>query len=99
MPISAAENPPLPGGEASALPSPEPVPLTHLRRGESGIIRRSALDAADAAFVRALGLRNDRLLRVCRHGSPCIVEVSCGRSVCSRVALSPAIAAGVRVEP
>lgn len=53
------------------------VPLTHLRRGQTGVIREASLAADDAALLRAMGVAVDARIRLCRSGQPCIVAIGC----------------------
>jgi len=43
--------------------------------GQTGVVCEHRLDPADAAWLRAMGLRPNARVRVCRRGEPCIVEV------------------------
>jgi Fe2+ transport system protein FeoA len=51
------------------------VPLTDLRAGQAGSVCEHCMDAADATLLRAMGLRPNARVRVCRTGEPTIVEV------------------------
>ena len=51
------------------------VALTTLKPGETARICETCLDPADAAMLRAMGLRPNAVVRLCRMGEPCIVEV------------------------
>lgn len=51
------------------------VALTSLREGQSGTIRAIDLPAEDAELLRAMGLRPEARVRLCRVGRPCIIEV------------------------
>lgn len=80
-------------------PTDRRVPLAQLRRGQRGYVRDSRLDASDAETLRAMGLRPEGLLEVCRYGEPCIVRVhDAGGSTC-RIALSRRLAERVLVSP
>jgi Fe2+ transport system protein FeoA len=56
------------------------VSLAQLRAGQTATIRQTSLDAGDAALLRAMGLRPEAVVRMCRIGEPCIVEVLSGSS-------------------
>jgi Fe2+ transport system protein FeoA len=76
--------------------------LTALRVGETAVILSANVDPADAAYLRAMGLRPHATVRVCRLGEPCIVEIlACGMQMCGqcgcRIGLSRAIADRVAV--
>ncbi len=51
------------------------VPLTQLRVGQAAVIRSIEMDARDASMLRAMGLRVNARVRVCRLGEPCIIEL------------------------
>lgn len=75
------------------------VPLTVLSRGQRGQLNETLLDESDKSMLRALGLRPDCSLRVCRQGHTCIValDASCGGGC--RIGLSRDIASRVMVTP
>lgn len=83
------------------------TPLASLRVGQVALVREALVDAADAAYLRAMGLRPGSHVRICRLGEPVIIEVSgCGLSGCDtiggcgcRIGLSREIARKVMVEP
>lgn len=90
----------------SHAPEKNGVALTTLRPGQSGVVCESQLDPSDAAMLRAMGLRPNATIRVCRLGEPCIVEVmtggvvreDCGRPDCRcRIGLARPLAERVRV--
>lgn len=60
----------------------EPIPLTQLPVGRYAALHESRLDPEDGALLRAMGLRPDCRLKMCRAGSACIVAVegACGSS-------------------
>ena len=80
--------------------------LAALKAGQTCVVDRAELDAGEAAYLRAMGLKPNAQLRVCRLGEPCIVEVMtvecgltgrCGPSCC-RIGLSRALATRVWVK-
>lgn len=75
----------------------KPVPLTVLGRGDRGTLNDALLAESDRSMLRAMGLRPDCSLRVCRQGRTCIVALdsSCGGGC--RIGLSREIAARVMV--
>ncbi|MFO0830719.1 MAG: FeoA family protein [Phycisphaerales bacterium] len=87
--------------------TPASLPLASLKAGQVASVRETLVDAADAAYLRAMGLRPGSQVRVCRLGEPVIVEVSgCGLAGCAngqvcgcRIGLSREIARKVMVEP
>lgn len=87
---------------------PRAVALISLRPGQVGSVCETCLDPADAAMLRAMGLRPNATIRVCRLGEPSIVEVLpsvagsgtlCERpgGCCCRIGLSRFIASRVMV--
>lgn len=100
MPHSAPE-------VAAPSPAQRPTPLCDLRPGQTGVLTaltvRGDLTEGDAAYLRAMGLRPQARVRICRLGQPCIVEVlssseSCGAAQCGcRIGLSRELAEHVLV--
>ena len=72
----------------------QPIPLSQLRAGSTARLHSAELTKDDCALLNALGLTNSCLLRVCKAGEPCIVEVKA-----TRIGLSRALARGVFVVP
>lgn len=63
------------------------VPLTTLRTGATATVHRRDLTCDDCELLSAMGLRDQCRLRVCRAGSPCIVEIDRTRlGLCATVA-------------
>ena len=71
-----------------------PVRLTQLASGALARYHASDLAAEDSAFLRALGLTERCLVRVCKAGEPCIVQVRA-----TRIGLSGTVAEGILVVP
>ncbi len=84
-------------------PPPEPeitvrrIPLTQLRSGEVGRVLTNQLDPKDAALLRAMGLRANAEVKLCRPGQPCIVSVVGAHGACCRIGLAAPLAARVVV--
>ncbi len=84
----------------TTTPQPVAIPLTQLQRGRTGRIALSDDSSPDAAMLRAMGLKPQAEVRICRLGQPCIVAVKnqCGggcrigldRSIAERVMVCPA---------
>ncbi len=74
------------------------VPLTKLTRGQSGRILCTESDADDSSMLRAMGLRPDASIQLCRLGEPCIVSLmgACGGGC--RIGLAKDIASRVMVQ-
>jgi Fe2+ transport system protein FeoA len=81
---------------SSVTPStmPAPVSLAQLRAGTLARVHAAHLAREDGALLRALGLTDRCLLRVCKAGEPCIVQV---RE--TRIGLSRELARGIFVIP
>ena len=90
--MSIAHTPP--AGAVAPSRSTDWLPLTVIPGGTAARLRVSDLHRCDRDLLTALGLTPDCRLKVCKTGSPCIVEV---RGV--RVGLSEAIAERLLVEP
>ena len=63
----------------------KPVVLTTLLIGQTGVVCETCMDKRDAAMLRAMGLRPQARIRVCRMGEPWIVEVLPGGAGASGV--------------
>jgi len=73
------------------------VPLTHLKRGERAIVDCSTLThlpEEDRCLLRAMGMYDRCTVRVCRSGTPCIVQIDS-----TRLGLSGAVARKILVTP
>jgi Fe2+ transport system protein FeoA len=81
---------------AAATPSmtTAPVSLAQLRAGTMARVHAAHLALEDCALLRALGLTDRCLLRVCKAGEPCIVQVKE-----TRIGLSRELARGILVIP
>jgi Fe2+ transport system protein FeoA len=91
----------LPGCVAAAPTGPT-VAITRLEKGWISIVAGLGLnDPADAALLRAMGLRPGVRIRVVRLGEPTIVEVlgaeACGCACASRIGLTRSLAEQVLV--
>lgn len=91
----------------ASTPPPAPqmvtVALTDAVPGQTGVVCQLCDDPRDAALLRAMGLRQNALVRVCRLGDPCIVEVlardGCVASCGSRIGLARPLARQVMIGP
>lgn len=77
------------------------VALTSLQPGQTAVVCAAAMDDREASLLRAMGLKPNCVVRMCRVGEPCIVEVmyACqkgGQCTC-RIGLAKPLAAQVRV--
>ena len=71
-----------------------PVRLSQLRVGMVARLHSAELAREDCALLRALGLTDQCVLRVCKAGAPCIVQVRA-----TRIGLSKEVARGLFVVP
>jgi len=71
-----------------------PVSLAQLGAGSMARVHAAHLALEDCALLRALGLTDRCLLRVCKAGEPCIVQVRQ-----TRIGLSRELARGIFVIP
>lgn len=78
---------------------PVSIPLTQLPRGQRATVNAADLDEQDGKMLRAMGLRPDASIQMCRLGEPCIVSLSgaCGGGC--RIGLAKDIASRVMVTP
>jgi hypothetical protein len=84
------------------LPLPtaaEPAPLLSLPRGRRARLDLSRLDPADRSVLRAMGLRADCEVQLCRVGEPCILALrGCCNDGC-RIGLTRRLAERVLARP
>lgn len=73
---------------------PAPVRLSDLGAGRHARLHTRSLAAQDCALLSALGMTDQCVMKVCKVGEPCIVQV---RS--TRIGLSRAVADGIMVVP
>jgi Fe2+ transport system protein FeoA len=81
-----------PPGEQSR--EPIRVPLTQLKRGERAIVDLKDLASEDSKLLAAMGLEHACEVRVCRAGTPCIVQVEA-----TRLGISADVAAKIIATP
>ncbi len=75
------------------------ISLTQLPRGGRGRVSGSTLEPKDAQILRAMGIRPDAQLEICRMGEPCIVCVQGSNGSTCRIGLSRRLAERVLVSP
>ena len=85
-------------GCCGATGSGRVISLCCMLPGECGIIRQNLASGADAAYLRALGLRVNQRVRLCRSAGSWIVEVGCQGGPACRIGLARDMAEQVRVE-
>ncbi len=56
--------------------TPPRVPLSVLRSGDRAVVEFDALAHDEAQLLEAMGLTDQSEVRICRSGSPCIIEVA-----------------------
>jgi Fe2+ transport system protein FeoA len=74
--------------------TPDRIPLSVLRPGDRAVVELTGLAPDEAALLRAMGLADRAEVRICRSGSPCIIEVAHTRlglaaSVACRIFTTP----------
>jgi len=75
------------------------VALTTLKLGQTGAIVRTDLPEDEKALLRAMGMRNNARIVLCRLGEPCIVRVMGGCGCSFRIGLAKPLADKVIVGP
>ena len=96
-----------PSGQAAptvpdASPKPVRIPLTQLRQGQRAIVDCSELTdlpEGDRCLLHAMGMHHECEVRVCREGTPCIVQIDATRlgisgDVARRILVTPIDDAG-----
>lgn len=73
--------------------------LSQMKPGDSGCIVGADLPEGDRAYLRAMGLRDNARITVCRLGEPCIVRVMGGCGCSFRIGLARPLADKVFVGP
>ncbi len=74
--------------------APEPVRLSDLAAGKVVRLHAADLPAHDCALLGALGMTDRCVLRICKIGEPCIVQVQS-----TRIGISRSVADGILVVP
>lgn len=84
----------------------KPISLHSLSPGRIAKVCEHCLSDQDTTMVRAMGMRPGAMVRVCRAGEPCIVEVlaprgggPCGCDCSTRIGLAKDLAMRVMVIP
>jgi hypothetical protein len=75
-------------------PVADSVRLSSLAPGQTARLHCASLGARDCALLGALGLTDRCLLRICKIGEPCIVQVHA-----TRIGLARSVADGIFVVP
>ena len=80
----------------STIPS-STIPLTQLSRGQSGRVQIDGFATDEVKMLRAMGLRPNASITMCRLGEPCIISLSgaCGGGC--RIGLAKEIAGRVMI--
>lgn len=71
-----------------------PIRLSALAPGQTVRLHESHLHPQDCALLRAIGLTDRCVMRICKIGEPCIVQVRA-----TRIGLSRSVADGIMVVP
>ena len=83
----------------TTTPEPAAVPLTRFRSGQTGTVEGHELGGDEGELLRAMGLRPDCQIKVCRVGTPCIVEVKSDCGGGCRIGLAKHVAKRLLVRP
>lgn len=73
--------------------------LSQLAPGQHARVCGSNLEPGDRRLLRAMGLRENTKIVLCRLGEPCIVRVMGGCSCSTRIGLAKPLAENVFVSP
>ena len=79
---------------SAAAAAPAPIRLSDLASGCTARLHAALLRPEDCALLKALGLTDRSVMRVCQVGEPCIVQVKT-----TRIGLSRVVADGILVVP
>lgn len=74
--------------------TPARIPLSVLRSGDRAVVQFDALAPDEAQLLEAMGLPERSEIRICRSGSPCIIEVAQ-----TRLGLSASVACRIYTSP
>lgn len=75
-------------------PVASPIRLSDLPPGHRARLHATTVSREDGALLVALGLTDRSLVRMCKVGEPCIVQVHA-----TRIGLSRSVAEGILVVP
>ena len=75
------------------------VRLSGMKPGQGGTILRTELPDDEKALLRAMGMRDNARIVLCRLGEPCIVRVMGGCGCSFRIGLSRPLADKVMIGP
>ena len=73
------------------------IPLSQLRRGQRAIVDCSQIDGlpeGDRCLLHAMGMHHECEVKVCRPGTPCIVQIDS-----TRLGISGDVAGRILVTP
>ncbi len=90
----AADHPAIPDSSDVTRDGPRRLPLTQLKRGDRAIVDLADLSAEDSRLLSAMGLGHQCEVRVCRAGTPCIVQIEA-----TRLGISADVAAKIIATP
>ena len=74
--------------------NPPVVPLSDVAAGTTARLADTRLESSPRALLRALGLTDGSMLRVCQQGEPCVIQVRA-----TRIGLSSRVAKNVFIIP
>lgn len=90
----APDQPTIPGTSDVTREGPRRLPLTQLKRGDRAIVDLADLSVEDSRLLSAMGLGHQCEVRVCRAGTPCIVQIEA-----TRLGISADVAAKIIATP
>lgn len=95
----AAEGECCPGCHSGTPETARCVALSTMKPGDHGTIVRTELPEGERALLRAMGMRDNARIVLCRLGEPCIVRVMGGCGCSFRIGLAKPLADKVMVGP
>ncbi|MFO0828790.1 MAG: hypothetical protein U0572_11670 [Phycisphaerales bacterium] len=78
------------------------IPLSQLKRGDRAIVELETLHEDETRLLEAMGLGDRAAVRICRAGTPCIIETvgQDGHAACAtRLGLSADVATKILTTP
>lgn len=82
------------GGDQTSPIEPRRIPLTQLKKGDRAVVDLQDLPPEDTRLLEAMGLNHQCEVRVCRAGTPCIVQIEA-----TRLGISADVAARILATP
>ena len=99
FPVFRSRVHPAPAAAAPPADAPASLPLSQLPAGVRARVTGGTLGEGEQALLRAMGLRPDAEVELCRGGQRCIVSVVHGCGGGCRIGLARELADGIVVTP